>query len=264
VRIQFSKYHGTGNDFVIIDGRKQDTAGFDPGLIRQICDRRFGIGGDGLILLQESKRADFKMIYYNSDGFEGTMCGNGGRCITAFALRLGIISIDTTFEGIDGLHTATILPNGEIRLRLRDVEGIRWMEDGYLLDTGSPHFVKFVSQLEMIDVAAEGKVIRSQKRFGKGGANVNFVEKSGDPNRISVRTYERGVENETLSCGTGVAASAICAYYHFKSDIVSYHIHTPGGKLHVSFKTQYHNTFTDVFLTGPAAHVFDGSIEITL
>lgn len=264
MKVRFSKYHGTGNDFVVIDGREQDTSGFNTGLIRQICDRRFGIGGDGLIILQDSERADFKMLYYNSDGNEGTMCGNGGRCITAFASKLGIISMETTFEGIDGLHSATILPNEEVRLRLGDVERVRWMEDGYLLDTGSPHFVKFVSQLEMIDVGAEGREIRNQPRFGKNGVNVNFVERTGQPNRISVRTYERGVESETFSCGTGVAAAAISSYYHFKTDILSYHITTPGGNLNVSFKVRYHNQFSDIYLNGPAAHVYDGSIEITL
>jgi diaminopimelate epimerase len=264
MRIQFSKYHGTGNDFVVIDGRKQDTSDFDADLIRQMCDRRFGIGGDGLIILEESERADFKMAFFNSNGKEGTMCGNGGRCITAFASKLGIISMDTTFEGTDGLHAASILPNEEIRLGLSDVDGIRWMEDGYLLDTGSPHFVQFVSQLEMIDVTGVGRNIRNQPRFGKDGVNVNFVERSGSPNMISVRTYERGVENETSSCGTGVAAAAICAYFHYKSDILSYHVGTPGGNLHVSFKPRYHNQFSDIYLTGPAAHVFDGSIEITL
>jgi len=247
---------------VLIDGREQDTSGFDHGLVRQICDRRFGIGGDGMIILMESKRADFKMLYYNSDGYEGTMCGNGGRCIAAFASRLGIISMETTFEGIDGLHTATILPSGEIRLMLKDVDGIRWMEDGYLLDTGSPHFVRFVPDLARIDVPAEGREIRKQKRFGKRGVNVNFVEEGGGPNRISVRTYERGVEDETFSCGTGVAAAAISAYFHFRTDILSYHVTTRGGNLHVSFKSQYHNKFSDIYLTGPAAHVFDGMIEI--
>ena len=264
MKVHFSKYHGTGNDFVVIDGREQDTGGFDTGLIRQICDRRFGIGADGLIILKESKRADFKMVYYNSDGREGTMCGNGGRCITAFASRLGIISMDAVFEGIDGLHTATILPNEEIRLRLADVESIRWMEDGYLIDTGSPHFVKFLPELDMVDVTAAGREIRNQSRFGKKGVNVNFVEPGGSPNMISVRTYERGVENETLSCGTGAAAAAICSYFHDKSDILSYHISTPGGHLNVTFKSRYHSQFSDVYLTGPAAHVFDGSIEITL
>ena len=262
MNVQFSKYHGTGNDFILIDGRGLDISGFEPGLIRQICHRRFGIGGDGLIILQESKKADFRMRYYNADGYEGTMCGNGGRCITAFANRLGMINMDASFEGIDGIHTSTIMPNEEIRLRLKDVEGIRWVEDGFLVDTGSPHFVKFVTQLDMINVAEEGKEIRFQQRFGKGGVNVNFVETGAQANQISVRTFERGVEAETLSCGTGVAAAAICAYFHFKSDIFSYHIHTPGGNLNVSFKTQFHNQFMNIQLTGPAAHVYDGSTEI--
>lgn len=260
--VHFSKYHGTGNDFVMIDGRDQDTSYFDNDLIRQICDRRFGIGSDGLIILEEGKRADFKMRYFNADGFEGTMCGNGGRCITAFAHHLKITGLETSFEGIDGLHSSTILPNGEIRLRLKDVNGLRWVEDGYLLDTGSPHFVKFVSQLDQVEVDIEGKEIRNQSRFGKGGVNVNFVEKGGSSNRISVRTFERGVEAETFSCGTGVTAAAICSYFHFKSDIFSYSVRTRGGKLNVSFKAQHHSHFTDIYLTGPTAHVYNGSIEI--
>jgi len=246
----------------MIDGRKQDTAYFNHKLIRQLCDRRFGIGGDGLIILQEGKRSDFKMQYFNADGFEGSMCGNGGRCITAFAHRLEIIGLETNFEGIDGKHSSSIIPNGEIRLKLKDVHGLRWVEDGYLLDTGSPHFVRFVSQLDQVKVDTEGGEIRNQARFGKGGVNVNFVEKGGSTNRISVRTYERGVEAETYSCGTGVVASAICSYFHFKSDIFTYNIRTRGGNLNVSFNAQHHSQFTDIYLTGPASHVYDGSIEI--
>lgn len=260
--LHFSKYHGTGNDFVIIDGREQDTSFLDNGLIRQLCERRFGIGADGLIILGNSARSDFKMRYFNSDGYEGTMCGNGGRCITAFANKLNIIGLEAKFQGIDGMHSSTILPNGEIRLRLKDVNGIRWVEDGYLLDTGSPHFVKFVNQLDHVEVEVEGSEIRNQSRFGKGGVNVNFVQRGGSSNRISVRTFERGVEAETFSCGTGVTAAAICSYYHFKSDIFSYSVKTRGGKLNVSFKAQHHSRFTDIFLTGPASHVYDGSIEV--
>lgn len=260
--VHFSKYHGTGNDFVLIDGRDQETSYLDSDLIRQICERRFGIGADGLIILGKSNRSDFLMRYYNADGYEGTMCGNGGRCITAFANRLNIISLDANFEGIDGSHSSTILPNGEIRLKLKDVNGIRWLEDGYLLDTGSPHFVKFVTQLDPLDIETEGSEIRHQSRFGKGGVNVNFVQKGISSNRISVRTYERGVEAETFSCGTGVTAAAICSYYHFKSDNFSYSVKTRGGKLNVSFKAQHHTRFTDIYLTGPTSHVYDGSIEI--
>ena len=260
--VHFSKYHGTGNDFVMIDGRDQDTSKFDSNLIRQFCDRRFGIGGDGLIILQESNQWDFKMRYFNADGLEGTMCGNGGRCITAFANHLNICGLEASFEGTDGLHTSSILPNGEIRLKLKDVNGVRWVEDGYLLDTGSPHFVKFVTQLEHLDLEVEGKEIRNQARFGKGGVNVNFVETRTNSNVISVRTFERGVEAETYSCGTGVTAAVICSYYHFKADIFSYRILTKGGKLNVSFKEQHHSHFTDIYLTGPASQEYQGSIEI--
>jgi len=262
VIVHFSKYHGTGNDFVMIDGREQDTSIFDNSLIKQLCHRRFGVGGDGLIILLEGKRSDFRMQYFNADGYEGTMCGNGGRCITAFAHRLKIIGLEATFEGIDGRHSSTILPNEEIRLKLKDVNGIRWVEDGYLVDTGSPHFVKFVSQLEQIEVELEGREIRNQSRFGKGGVNVNFVEKGASSSRLSVRTFERGVEAETFSCGTGVTAAAICSYFHFKSDNFSYNIKTRGGNLNVSFHAQHHTQFTDIYLTGPASHVYDGSIEI--
>lgn len=266
VIVHFSKYHGAGNDFVMIDGRKQDTSYFDHVLIRQICDRRFGIGSDGLIILEKGpekgNHPDFGMRYFNSDGYEGTMCGNGGRCITAFAHQLNIIGLEARFEGIDGMHSATILPNGEIRLKLKDVDGLRWVEDGYLLDTGSPHFVKFVSGLDQVDVEHEGREIRNQSRFGKGGVNVNFVEPESNSNRIAVRTYERGVEAETFSCGTGVTAAAICSYFHFKSDIFSYAVTTRGGKMNVAFNAQHHSHFTDIYLTGPTSHVYDGSLEI--
>ncbi len=246
----------------MIDGREQDTSYFNSDLISQICDRRFGIGSDGLIILQRGTKSDFRMKYFNSDGFEGTMCGNGGRCITAFAHHLKLIGLETLFEGIDGKHSSTILPNGEIRLKLKDVNGLRWVEDGYLLDTGSPHFVKFVSQLDKVNMDVEGREVRNQARFGKSGVNVNFVEKGSSSNRISVRTFERGVEAETYSCGTGVTAAAISAYFHFKSDIFSYSVNTMGGKLNVTFNAQHHSNFTDIYLTGPASHIFDGAIEI--
>ncbi len=262
MNVQFSKYHGTGNDFIMIDGRISDTSLLDSKTIRALCHRRFGIGADGLIILHKSEKGDFKMTYFNADGNEGSMCGNGGRCITAFARDLGIISHETSFEGIDGMHSASLLPNGEIRLKLKDVEGIRWMEDGYFLDTGSPHFIKFVSNLEALNVDQVGRDIRMQSRWDPKGVNVNFVELGESANLISVRTFERGVENETYSCGTGVTASAIATYYHNKSDILSYHIHTPGGNLNVSFNAMHHNQFNNIHLTGTAKKVFDGSIPL--
>jgi len=262
VIVHFSKYHGTGNDFIMIDGRSQETSHFSTKLIRKLCDRRFGVGGDGLILLEKTDRADFKMRYFNADGNEGSMCGNGGRCIFAFAFHLGIIGSEASFEGIDGMHSANLLPDGEIRVKLKDVHGIKLEEDGYLIDTGSPHFVKFVKELDQLDVASVGKEIRHQARFGKGGVNVNFVEMGSGSEAIYVRTFERGVEAETFSCGTGVTASAICAYYQNKTDNITYPVQTRGGRLNVSFRPHNYKHFTDVYLTGPAVPVFKGSIEI--
>lgn len=260
--VHFSKYHGTGNDFVMIDGRSQDSSLFNEGLVHRLCDRRFGVGGDGLIILEESIEFDFTMRYFNADGGESTMCGNGGRCITAYAKHLGIINRECTFDGIDGLHTASILAGGEVRLKLVDVTGIERLEDGCLLNTGSPHFVKFIENLETIDVEREGAKIRSEARFGKGGVNVNFVQAGSAPGEIEVRTFERGVEAETWSCGTGVTASAISASFQFKPDILTYRVMTRGGRLNVSFKSSDHQSFTDIYLTGPASHVYDGSIEV--
>lgn len=259
--VQFSKYHGTGNDFIMVDGRglERDLSQSE---IAFLCRRRFGIGSDGLIILQDSEDYDFRMRYYNADGKEGSMCGNGGRCIVAYARDLGLVSSGCRFEGIDGLHGASILPGGEIRLGLKDVQGIRWLGDGYLLDTGSPHYVRFVEDLENLDVEQAGREIRHESRFGERGVNVNFVQWEEGKGRIFVRTFERGVEAETYSCGTGVTAAAICAYYQSKSDILSYHIRTLGGNLQVSFHAEHHNSFREVFLSGPAAAVFKGKIEL--
>ncbi|MEA3462259.1 MAG: diaminopimelate epimerase [Bacteroidota bacterium] len=260
--VHFSKYHGTGNDFIMVDGREQETSHFDTSHIQRLCDRRFGIGADGLIILEESQNFDFTMRYFNADGREGTMCGNGGRCITAFAKRLGMVSKNSTFEGIDGSHEASFLPNGEIRLKLVDVSGIKELEDGYLLDTGSPHFVTLVESLEEIDVEHKGAEIRHQARFGPGGVNVNFMETGSASHKISVRTFERGVEGETWSCGTGVTAAAITSCFQSGSDIFSYDVQTRGGMLNVSFKMEDRQHFTDIYLSGSASHVYDGSIEI--
>jgi diaminopimelate epimerase len=262
--VHFSKYHGTGNDFVMIDGRKQECSNLNTALIGRLCNRRFGIGADGLIILEESKATDFKMRYFNADGKEGSMCGNGGRCITAFAKTLGIIGTHTAFEGIDGIHEASILNKGEIRLKLKDVSGIEQLEDGYLLDTGSPHFVNFVTDLKLLNVEHRGAEIRQQSRFGKGGVNVNFVERAKNSREIMVRTFERGVEGETWSCGTGVTAAAISTCFHSGTDNFSYKVDTRGGKLDVEFKAHEEGIFTDIYLTGPASHVYDGTIDIAV
>ncbi|MBN2697666.1 MAG: diaminopimelate epimerase [Bacteroidales bacterium] len=262
MHLDFSKYHGTGNDFIMVDGRDRDLSFLNGETIRILCHRRFGIGADGLILLMKSDAGpDFRMRYFNADGNEATMCGNGGRCIAAFAHDLGIISGDTVFESIDGIHEASILPDQRIRLKLNDVNDVRVLEDGYFVDTGSPHFVKFVEQIDAIPVYARGRQIRSEERFKPGGVNVNFAETVQGTNRVRVRTFERGVEDETLSCGTGVTASAISSYLHNKSKETDYLIITRGGELEVSFRAGSEKIFTDIFLTGPVAHVFDGTLK---
>jgi diaminopimelate epimerase len=262
--VHFSIYHGTGNDFVMIDGRRLEGPVFGTTLIQKLCERRFGIGADGLIILEESSTFDFTMRYFNADGHEGTMCGNGGRCIAAFASRLGITGKHSRFEGIDGIHEAAILDHGEIRLKLADVAAVKRLDDGYLLDTGSPHFVHFVSKLAALDVEREGKRIRHEPRFGGAGVNVNFVERGQAPGEISVRTFERGVEGETWSCGTGVAASAISACFDTGADNQSYKVHTRGGELKVTFSREANGNYTRIFLTGPASHVYDGTIEVAV
>ena len=245
----------------MIDGREQDLSMLTGGAIRQLCQRRLGIGADGLIILEESGKGDFRMRYYNADGMEGTMCGNGGRCITLFASHLGLIGEEAIFEGIDGIHHATLLPDGHVRLKLTDVEEVQDLGDGYLLDTGSPHFVTFVPGIESRDVEKEGAAMRNQSRFGKSGTNINFVEPGSGTGEIRVRTYERGVEAETLSCGTGVTAAAICAFKHLNADIFTWIVQTLGGTLKVDFTPQGKNHFTEIHLTGPAVKVFEGDLQ---
>jgi diaminopimelate epimerase len=261
MELEFYKYHGAGNDFIMIDCRNYDENQFDRSRVEYLCNRHFGIGADGLILLLNDSESDFRMKYFNSDGLKGSMCGNGGRCITAFACDLGIIQKIASFRGIDGLHHANILDNGQISLQMIDIEEVKELEDGYILNTGSPHFVTFRNQLAEIDVFTEGKQIRHQSRFEKSGANVNFVETVSE-NVFKIRTYERGVENETLACGTGSVASAISSYLRHKTDKTTYSVLAPGGQLSVSFTPKKNGSFTDVLLEGPAKFVFKGRIEI--
>ena len=260
--ISFYKYHGAGNDFIMVDARAEDESLFTTGLVKQLCDRHTGIGADGLILLLPSDDKDFHMKYFNSDGNESTMCGNGGRCITVFARDQGIIKDKAIFTGIDGDHIAYIRDNLLVRLKMIDVDNIIQMEQGYFLNTGSPHFVLVKKDIENLDVFNEGRTIRHWPDFAPGGANVNFIEMI-DKNEIAVRTYERGVENETLSCGTGSVASAITSYFIHRPDKSSYTIHTRGGKLKVSFQPGENNSFTDIWLEGPAEYVFKGEVLIT-
>jgi len=265
LEIQFYKYHGAGNDFIMIDDRKNVIPKPEPKIIKRLCDRHFGIGADGVIILRESEKADFRMDYFNADGYPGTMCGNGGRCITVFAHRMGVIADSCTFEAADGLHKSTILPDERVMLELGDVRDIQHTETGYLLNTGSPHLVIFTDELASLDVFAQGRILREDKRF-PGGTNVNFVLTG--PDGIEVRTYERGVENETLSCGTGVTASAIAAYLHREHCGESIDVKTRGGMLNVTFVPKRDAgdsgkvAFSGVHLTGPVTEVFEGTINI--
>lgn len=252
---KFYKYQGTGNDFVMIDNRQNWFDGSQKH-IESLCHRRFGIGADGLILIENSEDFDFKMKYYNADGNEGTMCGNGGRCAVKFAADLGIFKNSTSFIAVDGPHTAT-LEGSEVSLGMIDVSEILNEENGYFLNTGSPHLIIFVENVDEIDVKALGSSIRySEYWMARGGVNVNFVEIL-DRNNLKVRTYERGVEDETYSCGTGVTAAAIVSSAK-KGLVHSININTIGGKLNVSFKGV--NTFSEIFLQGPALRVFEGVI----
>lgn len=257
--VHFHKYHGTGNDFIIIDNRHLQFDYSKKSLINHLCNRRFGIGADGLMVLMEHPELDFEMKYFNSDGQEGSMCGNGGRCIADFAKKLGIINDVTEFQTIDGVHQAIVLRDA-VKLKMQNVSGIEQGNYYFFLDTGSPHYVTFRENLEETDVFEEGRRIRFSTRFKKEGTNVNFVKVSED--KIQVRTYERGVENETLSCGTGVVASAICSTLESKTDKSSIIILTRGGKLKVCFDKINNNSFENIWLQGPIRHVFEGKIEI--
>ena len=256
----FYKYQGTGNDFVMIDNRDLHFPKNDTKLIEQLCDRRFGIGADGLILLENDESTDFRMVYYNSDGNQSSMCGNGGRCLVAFANQLGIIKNNTIFMATDGLHHASVGEDAIISLQMIDVNEVEKKDTYTFLNTGSPHHVQIVEDLEHYNVKDNGAAIRYGELYGEKGSNINFVKKVNDA-EFSLRTYERGVEDETLACGTGATAVAIAMNATGQTDKTSINLNVEGGKLVVSFdKTGNH--FTNVFLTGPAKFVFKGTIEI--
>lgn len=256
---KFYKYQGTGNDFIMMDNRDTTFPKNDTKLINHLCDRRFGIGADGLILLENDDVSDFRMVYYNSDGNESTMCGNGGRCIVAFAKWLGMIDNETEFMAIDGRHHATIDVNGVVSLHMKDVHAVSVYENYVFLDTGSPHHVELVEGLDTFDVNGVGASIRYSGLYGEKGSNVNFVSPEG-ADKFAVRTYERGVEAETLSCGTGVTAVAIAMKVLGNTDTNEITLTTPGGDLKVSF-TQEGKQFSNIYLTGPATFVFSGAIQ---
>lgn len=274
--MQFTKYHGAGNDFlVVLADRSTGALPFDPAdesFIRRICDRHFGVGADGLIALRPAPgqpEVAFEMLYYNADGRLGSLCGNGSRCAVQAARDAGWIAdsgAEITFLAADGPHTAALLPDGQIRLSMNDVAPPQSLPDpvagggehrAYFLDTGSPHVVVLRAWgLNDIDIVAEGRGWRYDPRFGPGGTNANFAERLDGPH-LRLRTYERGVEAETLACGTGVTATALVAAHHY--GIASpVHLHAVGGELLVTFEPRPDGSFTNVTLTGPVARVFAG------
>jgi diaminopimelate epimerase len=257
--LQFYKYQGTGNDFVIIDNRLE-TFSKNTQLIKKLCDRRFGVGGDGLILLENDSDTDFKMVYYNSDGNESSMCGNGGRCLVAFAKKLQIFDTNVTFIAVDGVHHATINSDETVSLQMKNVDEIAVSDNYTFMNTGSPHHIEMVHDVKNFNVKEAGSEIRYSDLYGNLGSNVNFVEQINH-DTFAVRTYERGVEDETLSCGTGVTAAAIAMFVTGKTTSKEVNLNVEGGLLKVKFDSD--NTyFTNVFLIGPATLVFSGTFQI--
>tara|TARA_B110000003_G_scaffold263884_1_gene288105 strand:+ start:655 stop:1428 length:774 start_codon:yes stop_codon:yes gene_type:complete len=254
--IEFYKYQATGNDFIIIDDRDNNFDILDQALIAALCERRMGIGADGLILLRDHNRLDFEMIYFNSDGNKSSMCGNGGRCIVSFAHLLGIIKDKTTFMAVDGEHNSRLTDNN-VSIQMKNVTDIKGLDGGLLLDTGSPHYVKIVDDLEAMDVNKEGRKIRYSNNFRKEGVNVNFVL---DDVKLKMRTYERGVEAETLSCGTGVVATAIAMHYAKCFSEETIFIETKGGVLRVDFEL-IKGCYQNIWLSGDASMVYVGDFE---
>ncbi len=252
--LHFWKYQGTGNDFILVDNRDLHFQKSDTDLVAKLCDRRFGIGADGLILLENDETSDFRMVYYNSDGNESSMCGNGGRCIVAFAHELGIIGEETRFKAIDCIHEAKIV-NGKVELKMVDVQEVRDLEKYYFLNTGSPHHVQEVKELDELELKRTGAKIR-YGLYGEKGSNVNFVEQVSDAT-FKVRTYERGVEDETLSCGTGVTAVAIAMHHAGRTVENEVLTQAPGGDLVIRFESS-ENSYRNIWLIGTATKVFEG------
>jgi len=258
MKFHFYKYQATGNDFVMIDNRSGQLT-FSTPQIQQICDRKFGIGADGLILIEKDSSANFNVNYFNNDGSQ-SLCGNGSRAAVHFASYLGIINGKARFSAYDGLHDAELLNAGIVRLRMNNVDSVQLIGEDFLINTGSPHYIRFVKDVNSFPVYEEGKKIRYSDAFKDKGVNVNFVQLQGD-NHIFVRTYERGVENETLSCGTGITAAALAA--SFKGLTSPIPIKALGGDLSVEFKSSGQSgSFQDIFLIGPAKMVFEGELEL--
>lgn len=257
--LRFSKYDGAGNDFVMIDNRENDIH-LSREQIKTLCHRRHGIGADGLIMIENHTSLDFRMVYYNSDGNESTMCGNGGRCIVAYAKELEVIKDTCRFMAIDGAHDASV--HGEnVVLGMTPVGKVEEIDLGYVLDTGSPHYVKLVNDVTSIDVRKEGGAIRYGDTFGKEGINVNFVEYLGGQN-AKIRTYERGVEDETFACGTGATAAAIALHYGGIIKANEVILDAVGGRLKVTFTKDEQTRYSNIWLEGSARKVFEGEVLV--
>jgi diaminopimelate epimerase len=260
MQLHFYKFQGTGNDFIIVDNFHQQAPEISRKQMIHLCHRRFSIGADGIIFLNKVNGYDFGMEYYNADGRESTMCGNGGRCLVKFAHLTGIHKTEYNFMAIDGPHQAEIEMSGDVRLKMKEVNKIEYHHSYAVLNTGSPHFVKFATHVEEIDVLATGSDIRNSSAFAAEGINVNFVE-TIDEDSIFVRTYERGVEDETLSCGTGVTAAALlCA--HNENGFNTVNVRTKGGLLRVEFDKYSDQYFNNIWLCGPAEMVFKGEVKL--
>ena len=261
MKIHFFKYQGAGNDFILVDNRNIGFNHQKPDIIAALCDRRFGIGADGMMFLQNKEGYDFEMVYYNSDGNPSSMCGNGGRCIVAFARDLKIIDNETNFLAVDGPHYAKFSESGEwVSLQMIDVDTVNTDGDAYILNTGSPHYVKSTQDLSKKDVYSEGKAIRYNDTYKDNGININFVEDQGD--HYFVRTYERGVEDETYACGTGVTAVALAMAIHKnQTGIINTPIKALGGDLNIRFNYDGIK-FSNIFLEGPAEFVFEGFMSV--
>lgn len=259
--VEFDKYQGTGNDFIILDNRSERYKNLTTEQVGLLCDRRFGIGADGLMLLNLREGYDFEMVYYNSDGHEGSMCGNGGRCLVKYAYDHGIRRSTYLFSAVDGDHEAEIDADGIVSLKMKNVDGIKVSHGDFILNTGSPHYVKMIDNVMEYDVFKKGREIRYSSPFAEQGINVNYVEQKKE-DEILVRTYERGVENETYSCGTGVTAAALVCY-HNENGYNDVTVHTKGGKLSVEFERVDENHYKNIWLCGPAEKVFTGSVLIS-
>lgn len=267
MKLAFHKYQGTGNDFILVDNRNLFFPLNDQALIAKLCDRRFGIGADGLILVEEHAGYDYKMVYFNADGRQSTMCGNGGRCFAQYLRDSGMVrKNEISFLAVDGPHDAIMDTEFQrVYLKMSDVSGIEKITTGnntaYVLNTGSPHYViPYTEDLAQLQIVDQARKIRYNDRFAAEGINVNFFKHIDQ--HIAVRTYERGVEDETLSCGTGVTAVAIVTGYDAAPGKHTVHISTPGGHLQVKFNKADTHQYNDIWLIGPATPVFSGELKL--